>query len=454
MLVLAGTPMYILEASIGQLTSSGVLGCWKMCPVFKGVGYGATIMAFWLNLYYIVLLSWACFYFVNSFQSPLPWVSCNNWWNTENCYEDEQVQACNKMENAVSTATPMMPMNFSCSKMNGNGTASVREFWIRYTLQLSDGIDEPGEIRWQLALCLVAMWTLCYFCIWKGVKWTGKVVYFTAVFPYILLIVLFVRAITLPGALNGVHYYLFPRFEEMLNSQVWIKAATQIFFSHGLGVGAVIALGSYNRFHNNIYRDALMLSCVDCCTAVFAGLVVFATVGFMAEVRQEDVSAVAASGPGLAFLAYPAAVAQLPLAPMWAVLFFFMIMLLGIDSQFCTVEGFLTAWVDEFPALLRRRKEIFLLCVTIASCIVGISMITQGGIYVFDLIDHFSQTMTLLFIIFLECTAVAWSYGVDNFMNDMSLMIGYKPFVFWKYAWSIFTPTICAVRFSYIKFAN
>lgn len=128
-----------------------------------------------------------------------------------------------------------------------------------------------------------------------------------------------------------------------------------------------------------------------------------------------SVAEVARSGPGLAFIVYPEAVTRLPWPNFWAIIFFTMLLVLGIDSQFCTVESFVTGIVDEWPNFLRPKRKSFTLFVVVIHFILGISMITSGGMYVFQLMDNFSASgITLIVVVLAEVIAFAWIYGESD----------------------------------------
>lgn len=183
--------------------------------------------------------------------------------------------------------------------------------------------------------------------------------------------------------------------------QVWIDAGTQIFFSYAIALGCMTALGSYNNFNNNFIRDCIFISAVNSCTSLYSGLAVFSVLGFMAQELGVPVAQVAESGPGLVFIAYPKAVTQMQYSSIWAALFFFMIILMGLDSQFVGVEGFVTAVVDLFPNVLRngRRREMFIIAVSVVSYAIGLLMVTNvsSKMYLFYLINHKHVTIHRLF---------------------------------------------------------
>uniref|UniRef100_W5NK54 Transporter n=1 Tax=Lepisosteus oculatus TaxID=7918 RepID=W5NK54_LEPOC len=435
-----GIPVFFLETSLGQYTSEGGITCWrKISPLFEGIGYATQVIVALLNFYYIVVLAWGIFYLCNSFTWDLPWSSCNNTWNTETCVE---FQRRNESFNSTVAA---------------NATSPVIEYWENRVLRISSGIDHIGVLHWDLSLCLLAAWIICYFCIWKGVKSTGKVVYFTATFPYFMLIILLIRGVTLPGAAEGIKFYLYPDLGRLADPQVWMDAGTQIFFSYAICLGCLTALGSYNKYSNNCYKDCLALCFLNSGTSFVAGFAIFSILGFMSYEQQVPISEVAESGPGLAFIAYPRAVSMMPFSPVWACFFFIMIVLLGLDSQFVCVESLVTAMVDMYPSVFRRRhrRELFILAVAVVSFIMGLIMLTEGGMYVFQLFDYYAASgMCLLFVAIFETVCIAWVYGADRFYDNIEDMIGYRPSSVIKYCWLFFTPAVCfgTFAFSLIKY--
>ncbi|XP_078520700.1 sodium- and chloride-dependent creatine transporter 1 [Lissotriton helveticus] len=441
--LLGGIPIFFLEIALGQFMKAGSIAVWNIAPLFQGIGFASVVIVFFCNTYYIMILAWAVYYLVKSFSATLPWSTCSNPWNTPECVEIFRHEDC---ANASANSTFG---NLTCDELSDK-VSPVTEFWENKVLRISTGLDDVGPINWEMLLCLLACWVLVYFCVWKGVKSTGKIVYFTATFPYVVLLILLIRGAMLPGAMDGIVFYLKPDWSKLGNAQVWIDAGTQIFFSYAIGLGALTALGSYNRFNNDCYKDAFILALINSGTSFFAGFVVFSILGFMAAEQGVDISKVAESGPGLAFIAYPRAVTLMPVAPLWSALFFFMLLVLGLDSQFVGVEGFITAILDLLPTRynFRFQREVAVgLCCTLMFFI-DLSMLTEGGMYVFQLFDYYSASgMTLLWQAFWQCVVIAWVYGADRFMDDVARMIGYRPFPWMKWCWSFITPFVCMAIF-------
>nr|XP_046161708.1 sodium- and chloride-dependent GABA transporter 2-like [Oncorhynchus gorbuscha] len=446
-LVTCGIPLFFLETSLGQYTSQGGITCWrKMCPLFEGMGYACNLVISFSAISYIVILAWAFFYLFSSFSAELPWASCGNWWNTDSCMDDSKQNRSTNLTSRQNTTLPVM------------------EFWERRVLNISGGIEEMGNIRWELALCLLLTWVICYFCVWKGIKSTGKATYFTATFPYAMLLVLLIRGVTLPGAIDGIIFYIYPDISRLTDPQVWMDAGTQIFFSYAISLGFLTSLGSYNSYNNDCYKDCFYLCLLNSGTSIVSGFAIFSVLGFMTYEQGVSIEEVAESGPGLAFIVYPRAVAMMPMSQIWSACFFIMIILLGLDSQFVGLECLMTSVVDLFPTYLRRefRRELLLLAICTIGFILGLALVTEGGMYLLQLLDHHvCSGTTLLLLAFCQSVCIAWVYGAERFYGNISDMIGYRPLPLMKYCWLYITPTVCTatfifsiVKYSPLKFSN
>ncbi|XP_051784480.1 sodium- and chloride-dependent GABA transporter 2-like [Erpetoichthys calabaricus] len=432
-MITCGVPLFLMETALGQYTrKSGIISWRNICPLFKGIGYAGLMIIFYTAIMYIIILAWALFYLFHSFSKVLPWASCSNTWNTATCEEFHKSSLSTnwtKLENATSPAV---------------------EFWDRRVLNISGGIDELGSLNWEMALCLLLAWIICYFCVWKGVRSVGKVVYFTVSFIYIMLIILLVRGLTLPGAKDGIIYYLYPEPSRLADPQVWMDAGTQIFFSYAICIGNLITLSSYNKYTNDCYKDCIHLCLLNSGTSILAGFAVFSTLGFMAYEQGVSINEVAESGPGLIFIVYPYAISMMPLPQLWTFCLFLMIFLLGLDTQFTILEIIMATAKDMFAHLLQKERRLqgLLLLICISLYILELPMISEGGIYIFQIIDYYGCSgRCYLFIAIFQSICIGWIYGADCFFENIEEMIGYRPRPFIKYCWMIFTPVLCSGTF-------
>ena len=200
-------------------------------------------------------------------------------------------------------------------------------------LNRTPGLENSGEIVWKLVLALGVAWIIVFFCIFKGIKSSGKVVYFTSVFPFVVLIILGINGWTLKGSEVGMLYFFKPDFLKLTEANVWFDAAVQVFFSMGTCSGGLITLSSYNKFTEPTLRNTFIITLTSSITAIFSGFVVFSYIGYLAHVTNQEVKDVVSSGSGLSFIVFPFAATSIPGAPFWSVIFFIMMLTLGLDSQ-------------------------------------------------------------------------------------------------------------------------
>ncbi|KAL5022066.1 hypothetical protein ScPMuIL_001221 [Solemya velum] len=451
-LVICGLPLYFLEVAAGQFAGKGTLHVWAVCPLFKGIGIGMVVLLSVVSVYYNIIIAWSLFYLGSSFKSPLPWTLVDQWKNGSFANVTGNGTILNN--STISNTHSEMVAKSNILEMNTTHSPVTRTelFWQYETLNISPGLHSMGSVQWKLALSFLGAWILVFLCLMKGTKSIGKVVYVTALLPYVLLTVILIRGLTLPGSAQGVLYYLRPDFAKLLDAQVWVEAALQVFYSLGPAWGPLFTMSSYNKFNNNCLRDAVILTFVSEGTSIYGGLTVFSVLGFMSYETNVPISEVVKSGPGLGFVVYPEAISRLPLPNLWAVLFFLMLLTVGLDSQFATVEVVCSVITDSVTSLRHHRVAVTA-CVCVIFFLIGIPMTTQGGIFIFQLIDWYAAALIIIFGI-LECVIFAWIYGAKRYSADIEMMLGRSVPLFMKLCWYIITPValLCCLAFTIVEY--
>jgi solute carrier family 6 amino acid transporter-like protein 5/7/9/14 len=250
-----------------------------------------------------------------------------------------------------------------------------------------------------------------------------------------------VQGALLEGALEGIKYYIVPDWNKLASAKVWIDAAGQVFFSLSVAMGGLMALASYNKFNNNIYRDSILIVTMDTVTSLLSGFAVFSILGYLANILEKEVPDVVASGFGLVFVVYPEAVTYLPPPQLWATLFFLMLITLGIDSQFAGIEAIMTPVTDTFKNL-RSYKPVVALVICLTFYLLGFTMCTQAGVYWTELISYYANGWCLVFMAFAESIVIGWVYGASNLIDNVEEMIGYRLNRIWWFMWTFLTPLL------------
>ncbi len=393
-LFVLGIPLLLLEFALGQKMQKGAIHAFKrLDPRLKGIGIAALLSSFIIVIYYAAVMAWSLVYFIKSFGGT-PWA--------------------------------------------GDSAG----YFFGEVLSISSGVGDIGGINLVLLGALLAIWIIIFLCVRNGVNSVGKVVMITVPLPIILLLALFLRGITLPGAMSGIAVYLTPDFTALLDPTIWSAAASQIFFTLSLAFGIMIAYASHNKNNSNTKSDAYITALSNSGISLFSGFVVFSILGFMATQTGNAISEVVASGPGLAFVVFPEAISMMPLAPLFAALFFLTLLSLGVDSAFSLVEAINVSVKDSYP---RLKKSGIALVTCFVGFLGGILFVTGAGLYFLDIVDHFITNFGLVLVGLFECIAIGWIYGSEKMRLYINAHTTRPVGKWWNFTISVLIPIVLFV---------
>ncbi|EDV36199.1 uncharacterized protein Dana_GF12074 [Drosophila ananassae] len=432
-LLLIGRPVYYLEVIIGQFSSRGCIRAFDMAPIMKGIAYGQVYSTALATTYYACIMALTIRYLVASFSEILPWTYCLAEWGSS----------------CVATGSSL-GSNSSLSQ----GVSSAELFFTQTVLREPETLEESGlgTPSWDLVLCLMATWLIIGTILCRGIRSSGKASYFLALFPYVIMIILLIRAVTLPGAWRGIVYFLEPQWSQLLSPHVWYAAITQMFFSLAICFGTLVMYASFNDFHKNVHKDVIIITSIDSMTSILAGCIIFGILGNLAyETNTTDISQVVKGGAGLAFISYPEAIAKFKYLPqLFSVLFFFMLLVLGIGSNIGMASCVINVVKDRFTHL---PHWLLAVGASLIGFVCGLVYMTPGGQFVLNLVDFYGCTFIALVLAIAELLAAGWIYGVKRICSDIEFMLNIKTSFYWRICWAIIAPGLMFLVLVYMLFS-
>lgn len=167
----------------------------------------------------------------------------------------------------------------------------TKHYFYDTILSLTKNEGEFGSFHWNVFFAFTVGWILIFLCLKNGISTTGKIALFTVVAPYVLLMILLVKVLSLDGSLDGIVYMLKPDFSKLLNLKIWSAAVNQAFFQYSIGCGSNMTFASFRPTKKKIYQGSFFICCMNAFSSVFASMVVFGYLGFYTkahDIRFED----------------------------------------------------------------------------------------------------------------------------------------------------------------------
>ncbi|KAM3133192.1 hypothetical protein pb186bvf_014768 [Paramecium bursaria] len=385
-LFIFGIPVFFQEIALGQTKGIGLAQILKSeDKKYRGFGYVGIIISAQISTYYNLIMAYSLMFLYNSFKSPLPW--------DQNAQEQSE--------------------GFS------------RDYFYKDLLNLAPSITDISQVEWPIYIAYLLSLMLVYFCIKEGIEQSGKIALVTATSPYVLLLILLIRGITLEGAKDGIYYLLKPDFVKFFDPMVWVDATNQIVFQMSIGQAILVLYGSYREKTAQVTQYAFMIPILTAACGLLAALVVFSYIGHVMHLTGLSIQQLPLRGPDLAFVLYPAILTQMPWANFWCILFFIIMILLGIDTQFAFVEGISGTIEDIYLGELYLWKQKLTvqqlrLFVCMGIGLVGIFYCTNIGFHLLHFVDIFGTNVSFMLGLGFQIWYFSRPERSDKFRADLA----------------------------------
>ena len=396
-LLTAGIPLLFLDYAVGHRYRGSAPKAFRRINRFaEPIGWIQVGVAFFITIYYAVIVAYAAIY---------AWKSIGKTWgdDPEGHFFDDFLQL---NPEALSSFDFVMPI-----------TVTLIVVWLVVIGILALGVD-------------------------KGI---GRTALFFIPLLAVLFIGLVIYAVTLEGATTGLDAFFTPDWEALKDTSVWIAAYGQIFFSLSIAFGIMLTYASYLKRRSNLTGSALVTGFANSSFEVLAGVGVFAALGFMATQAGVGVDEVATSGIGLAFVAFPAVISQMPdfFGPAFGVLFFVSLAIAGLTSLVSLVEVVISAVQDKLN--MPRVPAVLL----VGGAMAALSIIlfpTTSGLVTLDTMDKFTNNIGIVGVAIIALIVLGWVLRrSDELARHLNAVSSFRVGALWKVFAFVITPIVLAI---------
>ena len=243
----------------------------------------------------------------------------------------------------------------------------------------------------------------------------------------IMIVILCIRSVTLPGAVEGLAFLFRPDFSA-LSADAVLSALGQAFFSLSLGMGTLITYGSYIGKNDNLSATVVQVSAADTIIAIMAGVAIFPAV-FAFGIDPGE-------GPGLVFITLPNIFQQMPGGYFFALIFFVLLAVAALTSSISVLEVVVAYFVEELHLTRRRATVLAAVMISVLGvfCTLSFGVMSEVsilGMVFFDLMDFTASNLLLplggFFIVMFVGWYLGWGPTRREISNEGEMKLGYFP---------------------------